>query len=258
MDMRGRHANAICVICGKGFYKKPSQHNSKCCSFECREQQFFNEGGFRLVPYCKNKGISVEEFLNQLDRMHNIEMKPIKQISEELGIVRISIMRVCKKYGIKTRSISEDNNRRYSTMTEEQKKMQTEKAQEEIRELFKDPKWKEKQIKKVLSAQENIVSYPEKLFEKMIKEKGYNPISQYGEGLAGFILDFAFPNIKLAVEIDGEYWHGLEKTKIKDRRRAYFLEVKKGWKVLHIPAKAFTKNPEPYLKEVIQEINKIA
>ena len=92
----------------------------------------------------------------------------------------------------------------------------------------------------------------------MIKEKGYNPISQYGEGLAGFILDFAFPEIKLAVEIDGEYWHSLEKTKIKDRRRAYFLEVKKGWKVLHIPAKAFTKKPEPYLKEVIQEINKIA
>ena len=33
--------------------------------------------------------------------MHNEEMKTIKQIAEELGIVRISLMRVCKKYGIK-------------------------------------------------------------------------------------------------------------------------------------------------------------
>ena len=62
--------------------------------------------------------------------MHNEEMKTIKQISEELGIVRISLMRVCKKYGIKTRTIAEDNYRRYETMTEEQKKEQTAKAHE--------------------------------------------------------------------------------------------------------------------------------
>ena len=181
-------------------------------------------------------------------------MKTIKQIAEELGIVRISIMRVCKKYGVKTRTISEDNYRRYSTMTEGQIKEQTKKANEGIRELFKDPQWKERQIKKVLEAQEYVRSAPELLFEKLINEKGYYPQAQYSEGMAGFILDFAFPDIKLAIEIDGEYWHNLEKTKAKDRRRNYFLGVKKGWEVIHIPAKDFTQHSEHYVWEVIQTI----
>lgn len=246
-----------CPVCGKSFKARLNRGKRQiACSQKCVYKILYPKG--TLNYFASKQGMTEKDFMELINKEHNQNNLTIKAIAEKYGIVRITLTRWCKKYGIKTRSISEDNNRRYSTMTDEQKKMQTEKAHEEIRELFKDPEWKEKQIKKVLSAQENIVSYPEKLFEKMIKEKGYNPISQYGEGLAGFILDFAFPNIKLAVEIDGEYWHSLEKTKIKDRRRAYFLEVKKGWKVLHIPAKAFTKNPEPYLKEVIQEINKIA
>ena len=68
------------------------------------------------------------------------------------------------------------------------------------------------------------------------------------------VLDFAFPEIKLAIEIDGEYWHNLEKTKSKDRRRNYFLGVKKGWEVIHIPAKDFTQHSEHYVWEVIQTI----
>lgn len=254
MDMTKRHANAICIICGKGYYQRPSKENCKCCSFECKEQYFFNRGDFRLIPYCKSKNISVADFITQLDKMHNVEMKSIKEISDELGIVRISIMRVCKRYGVKTRSISEDNYRRYSTMTKEQIKAQTKKANEKCRKLFKNPEWKEQQIKKLLLSQENLVSYPEKLFLRYMNEKGYEPKIQYGEGLAGFILDFAFPDIKLAIEIDGEYWHSLQKTIIKDKRREYFLTVKKGWNVIHIPAKAFTKNPEHYIWEVMQTI----
>ena len=93
-----------------------------------------------------------------------------------------------------------------------------------------------------------------RLFEKLINENGYYPIAQYSEGMAGFMIDFAFPEIKLAIEIDGEYWHNLEKTKIKDRRRNYFLGVKKGWEVIHIPAKDFTQHSEHYVWEVIQAI----
>lgn len=254
MNMDKRHSNEICIICGKGFYKRPSKPYCNCCSLECREQYFFNQGQFRLIPYCKSKGISVEDFLKQIDKMHNVEMKTIKQVSEELGIVRISIMRVCKKYGIKTRTISEDNHRRYANMTKEQMKAQTKKANEGIRELFKNPKWKEEQIKKVMEAQNFVRSAPELLFEKLMNENGYFPQVQYTDGMAGFALDFAFPEIKLAIEIDGEYWHNLEKTKIKDRRRNYFLGVKKGWEVIHIPAKDFTQHSEHYVWEVIQTI----
>ena len=252
MDMNKRHANEICIICGKGFYKRPSEPYCNCCSLECREQYFFNQGQFRLIPYCKSRNISVEDFLKQIDKMHNVEMKTMKQISDELGIVRISLMRVCKKYGIKTRTISEDNQRRYSTMTKEQKLEQVRSANIGIRKKFKDPIWKENQIRKVHEAQNYCTSAPERLFQKLINEMGYFPIAQYSEGMAGFMIDFAFPEIKLAIEIDGEYWHSLEKTIKKDRRKDYFLKVKKGWELIRIPAKDFVLHSEHYLWEVIQ------
>lgn len=255
MDMHNRHPNAICIICGKGFYKRPSDSkNCECCSAPCKEQNFYNKGQFRLIPYCKEKGITVEDFISKIERMHNSEMKSIKTIAEELGIVRISLMRICKKYKIKTRTVSEDNYRRYSLMTKEQLQGQTIKAHEKIRELFKNEKWKEQQIGKVMSAQNHKPSKPENIFYDKITEMGYIPERQYKNDLAGFALDFAFPDIKLAIEIDGEYWHNLEKVKNKDKRREYFLKIKKGWEVVHIPALAFTKSPEHYLWEVVQII----
>lgn len=254
MDMKQRKPNEICVVCGKGYYKHPSNTSSKCCSKACKEELGFRNGKFSLIPYCNAKKISVEEFIKQIDKMHNEEMKTIKQIAEELGIVRISLMRVCKIYGIKTRTVAEDNYRRYAKMTEEQKKEQTKKANKGIRKLFKNPQWKENQMRKVMEAQNFIRSSPELLFEKLLNEKGYFPKVQYTEGMAGFIIDFAFPEIKLAIEIDGEYWHSLENIKKRDRCKNYFLNVKKGWELIRIPALNFTKNTTHYIWEVIQTI----
>jgi very-short-patch-repair endonuclease len=235
MDMRQRKPNAICIICGKGYYKHPSRPNTNCCSVECREELKFRNGVFSLIPYCNAKKISVEEFIKQIDKMHNEEMKTIKQIAE-------------------------DNYRRYANMTEAQIKEQTRKANEGIRELFKNPQWKENQIKKVLEAQNFVRSKPELLFEKLMNENGYFPEVQYTEGMAGFVLDFAFPEIKLAIEIDGEYWHSLPNTQKRDRCKNYYLGVKKGWELIRIPASDFTHNPDHYIWEVIQtiEILKVA
>jgi very-short-patch-repair endonuclease len=235
MDMRQRKPNAICIICGKGYYKHPSRPNTNCCSVECREELKFRNGVFSLIPYCNAKKISVEEFIKQIDKMHNEEMKTIKQIAE-------------------------DNYRRYANMKEAQIKEQTRKANEGIRELFKNPQWKENQIKKVLEAQNFVRSKPELLFEKLMNENGYFPEVQYTEGMAGFVLDFAFPEIKLAIEIDGEYWHSLPNTQKRDRCKNYYLGVKKGWELIRIPASDFTHNPDHYIWEVIQtiEILKVA
>ena len=125
---------------------------------------------------------------------------------------------------------------------------------EGIRELFKNPQWKENQIKKVLEAQKFVRSKPELLFEKLLNENGYFPEVQYTEGMAGFVLDFAFPEIKLAIEIDGEYWHSLPNAQKRDRCKNYLLGVKKGWELIRIPASDFTNNSDHYIWEVIQTI----
>lgn len=242
-----------CPVCKK-YFKARSCHGKRqiVCSKECFSVYMSTTKSLKQLA--EELGTDIKGAMQIIDKEHNENKMTIKAIAEKYGVVRISLMRWCKKYGVKTRTISEDNYRRYSTMTEEQIKEQTRKANEGIRELFKDPQWKEQQIKKVLEAQEYVRSAPELLFEKLINEKGYYPQAQYSEGMAGFILDFAFPDIKLAIEIDGEYWHNLEKTKVKDRRRNYFLGVKKGWEVIHIPAKDFTQHSEHYVWEVIQTI----
>ena len=242
-----------CPICGKEFKARLSRGKRQLtCSKECGYKNLYKQG--TLSYFAQKYKMTEIDFMKLIDKEHNENKLPIKAISEKYGIVRITLMRWCEKYGIKTRTISEDNYRRYSTMTKEQIQEQTKKANEGIRVLFQNPEWKENQIRKVHEAQDMKPSKQEDLFFEKITEMGYTPVRQYRDGMAGFSLDFAFPDIKLAIEIDGEYWHGLEKTKVKDRRRNYFLGVKKGWEVIHVPAKDFVKNSEHYIWEVIQTI----
>ena len=56
MNMDKRHANAICIICGNGYYKQPSKTYTKCCSEECKKQYIHNQGKFVLELYCKEMG----------------------------------------------------------------------------------------------------------------------------------------------------------------------------------------------------------
>ena len=242
-----------CPVCKK-YFKARSCHGKRqvVCSKECFSVYMSTTKSLKQLA--EELETDIKGVMQIIDKEHNENKMTIKAIAEKYGVVRISLMRWCKKYGVKTRTISEDNYRRYSTMTEEQIKEQTRKANEGIRELFKDPQWKEQQIEKVMTAQDMKPSKPENLFYEKITEMGYYPERQYRKDMGGFALDFAFPEIKLAIEIDGEYWHNLEKTKAKDRRRNYFLGVKKGWEVIHIPAKDFTQHPEHYVWEVIQAI----
>ena len=49
-----------------------------------------------------------------------------------------------------------------------------------------------------------------------------------------FILDFAFPLRKLAVEVDGEKWHDTPLGRQRDWFKDYILK-KQGWTVLRFP-----------------------
>jgi very-short-patch-repair endonuclease len=46
-----------------------------------------------------------------------------------------------------------------------------------------------------------------------------------------FILDFAFPDAKLAIEVDGEHWHSSSKDRRRDRIKDKVLK-KAGWEVI--------------------------
>lgn len=53
-----------------------------------------------------------------------------------------------------------------------------------------------------------------------------------------YIIDFAIPDLKIAIECDGKIWH---KDKSKDKIRDYWLK-KKGWTILRFTDKEIKKN----------------
>ena len=82
-------------------------------------------------------------------------------------------------------------------------------------------------------------SFPELYFEGKLKEldiQGW--VSEYNISI--YRLDFAFPDIKLDVEIDGGT-HEQEKVKQIDKRRDEYMQSQ-GWTVLRLSAKALKKD----------------
>ena len=77
-----------------------------------------------------------------------------------------------------------------------------------------------------------------------------------------FILDFADPINKIAIEVQGTYWHGhiLKKNskkanKIKDNTKRTTLE-KHGWHVIYLWEHTIKRNPEKISQYLNREILK--
>lgn len=82
--------------------------------------------------------------------------------------------------------------------------------------------------------------------------------------------DVAFPKLKIAIFINGEFWHGRHYKKIKDKlsefwkekiskninrdKKNYKLLKKKDWKVIIIWDKDLKKNPDKELNKILKTI----
>lgn len=238
---------AICPICKKEFKlrkhgKRPLQ---KYCSQECRHKGTHPQG--HLSYFAKKYNMSEAEFMQLID--HNENMLPMAEIAKKYEIVRITLMRWCKDYGIKTRTISEDNARRYKTMTQEQKSTQVKAAHAKVNSLFQDREWKINHMRNIAKAQHYGVSKAEVLLFSMLVDYGYIGVQQYQ--LETRFIDIAFPEIKLAIEIDGNYWHSQEKIKKRDFEKEQMLK-NFGWELLRFSSESVLENPDYYLWKVIQ------
>lgn len=79
----------------------------------------------------------------------------------------------------------------------------------------------------------NKPSYPEKFFTQVIKNEfsDHNYIREYSLGI--YSLDFAWPEKKLCIEIDGEQHNRYKEYKERDERKNILIK-KLGWKILRI------------------------
>lgn len=72
-----------------------------------------------------------------------------------------------------------------------------------------------------------------------------------------YVLDFAFPNEQVAIEVNGE-GHYTKEGRKKDKQREKFL-LWNNWILIEIPEKKFFKNPSFYkyfIHEIIEERRK--
>lgn len=83
------------------------------------------------------------------------------------------------------------------------------------------------------------------------KIKGFEP--QFPTH-SGFIIDFAFPQIKLAIECDGERWHSSKKAKAKKRFRDWILR-RSGWRIIHFDGKEIHADIDFCIRRIIDVIN---
>ena len=94
------------------------------------------------------------------------------------------------------------------------------------------PKWYTAVCKALVKARKAIrrVSKPQRLLFEYLRGQGLNGL-RLEYPVAAYKADIALPRIKCAVEVDGSYWHRINKTDYKKRDKIF---ESLGWKVLRL------------------------
>lgn len=99
----------------------------------------------------------------------------------------------------------------------------------------------------------------EKTVELMIKKIGFKLIPQFK--FQKYTLDFADPDNKIAIEVQGTYWHGhiLKKEnkykKYKDKQKKLLLK-QNNWKIIYLWEHTIKRNPQKIMEYLEKEILK--
>jgi len=93
----------------------------------------------------------------------------------------------------------------------------------------------------------NKESYPESFFRTVIEKEFFDKeyIQEYAVGI--YSIDFAWPNKKLAIEIDGEQHDRFEEYKQRDIRKDQLLK-ENNWVVLRIKWKDMYNDPKRWIQ----------
>ncbi len=95
------------------------------------------------------------------------------------------------------------------------------------------------------------ISSIERKMAAAFKAAGLAPSPQYH--IKGFVVDFAFPDARLVVECDGDYWHGLAQQQKKDKCKDAALH-KIGWQVLRLSETAINASATDCLRRVQESL----
>ena len=198
----------------------------------------------------------------QISKYDNIFTESDKEnIRQDYILNHLSLREVCKKYNIKSklyvqkllktemRNVSEATalaHKKYPDSfkhTEETKQKIREGRIRHMKEHPEDTAWRLR----------NEPSYPEKCFIKFLITEGYDKrfLIEREKSMFPFFIDFAFTDIKLAVEIDGSQHILNNERRQKDIIKNQTL-LDNGWKVLRI-SEDVVKNDWKLLSRKIED-----
>jgi len=90
-----------------------------------------------------------------------------------------------------------------------------------------------------------------RLYEAM-RIEGLAPTAQYC--VSGYYVDFAFPEVRLAIEADGAAYHDGEDRRQRDGKRDWILR-KYGWRVMRFHGATIHRKAENCAYVIRQELN---
>ncbi len=104
----------------------------------------------------------------------------------------------------------------------------------------------------VRNARNNRPTTIEQLLADELERRDLAYESQYP--ITGWVLDFAFPSHRLAVEADGDYWHSLENVIEKDARKDADL-IQQGWAIIHLAEHDIRKSPSDCVDQIVAHLS---
>jgi very-short-patch-repair endonuclease len=195
-----------------------------------------------------------------LTRLYVTEEKSLLAISEELGVSREFVSRWLTNFNVPLRSASSVMKLRHSNMTSEERKALASKAHEAVRGSNRFTH--SNLIRSMTVNRKAKMSKWEKWFAKwLIDADMFDFVFSFPIDV--FNIDFAFPEHKIAIEIDGGSWHTTDRKRAQDTKKDEFL-TSEGWRVYRVPTYGWKNKVNEYStafhrksSEVIEELTNI-
>lgn len=180
----------------------------------------------------KKKILSYDSIFTEEDKVNIVQdyvenLLTIRECMTKYGIR--SKTYIAKLLEGKTRSIGEASKLAHKKHPERYK--HTEESKSKLRE--KRLAFMKAHPEQTAWRQKNM-SYPEEMFLKFLNERGYADkfLIQREYSIFPYFIDFAFVDLKIAIEIDGSQ-HLLQERKAKDELKDALL-IENGWRVIRI------------------------
>lgn len=227
------------------------------------------------------------ELVGFLHEEYHTKRKTLYEIADELEIKRPTLTTWFKRLNIPTRSLSEAAHVRYENTTPEYRRELTRNANKKVSEIIEEGnfwlrgKYGEENNAKKPEARRKISEYKKKhnpmhieeyamkmrvsmeqvlrdratiqelIFKKAIEEKGYFPKFQHAEYKA--VIDFAFIDEKIGIEIDGDAHYLNRVVREKDRIRDKGLK-NRGWEIIRFSNERIDTDLDNVVKEVVEKV----